>query len=461
MASASQASSVSMSEAALISGLERVIPGYVRESNPNLVNQLKDEILGNYVVIDKAEIVKKTFQTVSLKFPGVKRGDLITADLMNQIIQAIENLDERVTALESAEDDTVVITSISPSGNLRIGQELRVFGRNFGLTIGTCRVKVEGVQVNAFKTGSNDQLLIFNIPNVPNVPLAGKSVALIVSNRTSSDSRSFTLLPFQPLQGLIEVTWVNVEPRTFTPGNPGTFRFRLKSRTNLDATYTINPVISVSVNSQVWQERVEVLDNEMNVISSRMIALETGQERIFHVRINPIPDVADDTQFTLTVNASADSVTGTSGPIDVTLGTAIELPNPNISLSFEKAEFSPANSGSIETGPEGNTIHLNPTSTAQITLLAEFRAVGNYQVLIAPWSNETENWNLRRHPQSGSSFTITSAMLDNEQEKHDELPRFLITPRNGASSTGEVEFKISDPETVTSRTLRMKLALNS
>jgi len=60
--------------------------------------------------------------------PKVLPGDLITADFMNQMIDALQAFDDRLTKLEAGGGGAVTITAIVPSGNLRMGDELRVFG---------------------------------------------------------------------------------------------------------------------------------------------------------------------------------------------------------------------------------------------------------------------------------------------------------------------------------------------
>lgn len=393
----------------------------------------------------------------------VQPGDLITSEFMNMLIEKLKSLENRIAALEALGPggEAVIVISLFPPGPLRLGQELQITGRNFDLTTGSSIVFVDDVLVTAFKSGSDDELLIFDIPNVPNVPLAGRTATLTVGNQTSSTQRTIFLLPAQQLQGVIEVTWMGVAPTTLNPNNPATFQYRLRSRTNIAATYTISSAISVPDNPQEWLSRIEVLDNVQNPIASRTIFLEAGEDTIFHVRINPIPAVPGDTPFILAVNASADSVSGSSGPINITLGEAVEMPDQGVSMSFQAAEFDPVGSGSIVPGTIQDTIRLMGGSTSQITFLGEFREVGTYDVLISPIGDTTANWNLRRHPQSAASYTITAAMLDNPQGKHDETPRYLITPQAGASATGEVEFKIRGQGADRSRSLRMRLELGA
>ena len=115
-------------------------------------------------------------------FTPVKPGDLITANYFNQILSSF---DSRISALEGATitSGAAVITGISPSGPVQVGQPLTVTGRNFGFSIGAQQVFIDTVQVNAFQAGSSDQQLVFIIPNsINNVPAQGRSAILSISN---------------------------------------------------------------------------------------------------------------------------------------------------------------------------------------------------------------------------------------------------------------------------------------
>ncbi|MCK7496556.1 MAG: IPT/TIG domain-containing protein [Comamonadaceae bacterium] len=82
----------------------------------------------------------------------------------------------------------LTILGLSPSASdVRMGQELRVIGRNFGIPALSV-VTIGNATVDTFKAGSNSNFLIFNVPAVSGVPAAGKEVTLTVSGPTGFDS---------------------------------------------------------------------------------------------------------------------------------------------------------------------------------------------------------------------------------------------------------------------------------
>src|SRR5687768_9695022 len=93
-------------------------------------------------------------------------GDLITSNFMKLLIDQLVALDKRVTDLEGVvpgSGGNLAIISLSAS-SLAIGEELRIFGANFGLPAENV-VSFNGQNpIRQFKAGSSDTLLIFDIP---------------------------------------------------------------------------------------------------------------------------------------------------------------------------------------------------------------------------------------------------------------------------------------------------------
>src|SRR5258705_12776173 len=118
------------------------------------------------------------------KFDRVRAGDLITDVFVNGLLDYLEALDVRVSGLEQG-SGSVAITSL-PFGDIRVGQEVHIRGRNFGFSTGQQKVFIDDVPVNAFRFGSDDTELIFTIPAVPNIPSTGKIVVLTIQNASST-----------------------------------------------------------------------------------------------------------------------------------------------------------------------------------------------------------------------------------------------------------------------------------
>src|SRR5688572_30561361 len=97
----------------------------------------------------------------------VRPGELITAELINQILAQLESLEARVTKLEGdivGPSPTIAIPEIRPAGPYTVSQSIQVLGRNFGVSTGAVRASVGNVPVTALDTSSTDELLMFRIP---------------------------------------------------------------------------------------------------------------------------------------------------------------------------------------------------------------------------------------------------------------------------------------------------------
>jgi len=384
-------------------------------------------------------------------FQRVKPGDLITVLQMNELFDRVEDLVTRVTNLEASSGGlgNVIIRDLVPvSGVVKVGAELQVLGQNFGVSMGAHRVRIDNTPVNSFKADTTDQILVFDVPlTIVDVPAEGRSAILTVSNQTSSAQKVITLLPALDLAGAVDVIWLTSDRTDLASGGPVTFGFRLTSRANLDASFTIDPVIVVAANSQTWQNNLQILDNTGVLIPSKKLHLMAGEEKLFSVRINPIPAGTDNMPFTLTVNATAGTLKGTSGPIECTVGPGgVELPDSTIALSFASAQVLPAGSPGTVTN---SAIRLPPGSGAKIKLLVVFQSVGTYKlsnpVLIAP----AANWQAQRTSSTPDSYTTIAP-------NQSEYPEFAIAPAANATE-GKIEFRVQRTNSTRSRRLRMDL----
>src|SRR5215467_2347894 len=94
----------------------------------------------------------------------VEPGDIVKSVDYNLIVDVLHDLLNRVQLLEGGVGGIgVAITSIVPAGDLRVGQEITIFGRNFGFAIGAQRVFFNSARATIFKTGSSDDKLIIQI----------------------------------------------------------------------------------------------------------------------------------------------------------------------------------------------------------------------------------------------------------------------------------------------------------
>lgn len=389
----------------------------------------------------------------------VSPGELILSNLMNLVLDKISSIDDRVSALEGATTSSgaAVITGLSPSGPIQVGQALTVSGRNFGFSIGAQQVFIDSVQVNAFQAGSSDQQLVFVIPtSISDVPAQGRSATLSVSNGILPPAKqTIFLLPAFTLAGGVDVNYVGPITGAITPGQAATFQFTLHSRANLDASYAIQPVVTGPPNAAAFNSNLQVLDDSKNVIPSAMIQLFAGQQKNFFVSINPVPAGSSGT-FDLTVNASAGAVSGSSGAQTMTVGQTGPQPDTTITSNFSTAAVLPSGSGSVTQ----SQIQLKSNGQAKITILFVFTVAASYDITAVVTAGA--NWNATLFAQTTvTPQVINDSDLNNPNHAANRFLDFIVAPGANASASGKVEFRAQNHTLTTFRAYPMDLTLTS
>jgi hypothetical protein len=387
----------------------------------------------------------------------VTPGQLIKSELINLILDKISSIDDRVTGLEGGTSTigAVVITGISPSGPVQVGQALTVSGQNFGFSIGAQQVFIDTVQVNAFQAGSSDQQLVFIIPtSISDVPAQGRSAMLSIGNGIAPPAkRSIFLLPAFTLSGGVDVNYIGAITGAVTAGQQATFQFAIKSRASLNATFAIQPMVTGPANASAFNNNLQVLDENQAVNTAKTILLFAGQQKAFYVSINPIP-VGSTGSFDLAVNASAGTVSGGSGPQTLTVGQAPPQPDTTITLNFSSAAFLPSGNGTANQ----NQIQLKASAQAKITLQAIFTVAGSYDLTAVV--TQGNNWSAGLFSQTTlTPVVITAADLNNANNAASRLLDFLVAPGANASASGKVEFRAKNQAVTTLRAYPMNLAL--
>jgi len=392
----------------------------------------------------------------------VRPGELITAELINQMLAELESLEERVTRLEAGvttpSEAAVIITRlIPPEGQaIRVGQELQVIGQNFGFSRGRHEAFIDDFRVLTFKDGSSDTALIFNIPlQITNVPTTGRPATLTVSNQTSQAQKTISLLPVaQTGQGAnVDVLFETLDPTTIRSGEPVTFRYSVRSRGNQAQVLTMRAQVSEVANATAWQDQIQILNDDLTPNTLRTISLPAGGQVFVRIRIPIVPTVPTGTTFRLTVDAlfPTGGVSGSlAKPYTVAVITPPEDRDAIPTLTFSHAD--PPNA------VQGNTIQIR-TGVAEVvvSLLAEFAiAPATYNVLDPVVTGA--GWRVVRFAdETPAAYNITPSDLSGLPPKTSRLPSFLVTS-TGGSATGEVTFIIQRQGQTISRTCPMTLA---
>lgn len=375
------------------------------------------------------------------KFDRVRAGDLITDFFLNDLLTYLEELDSRMTALEQG-SGSVAITSL-PFGDIRVGQEVHIRGRNFGFSTGQQKVFIDDVPVNSFKFGSDDTELIFTIPELPNIPSTGKIVVLTVQNASSTDSRTILLLP--AVQGIVELSYVGVvtpaPPQPIVAGQPATLQFIIISHAQA-ANFLITPSASIAT----WNtlNLFQVLDDQKLPIPSSQIQLAQEQQKTFYIQITPIPgDTPANTSVNLTVGASAGTVTGGT-TASITIGQAAETPDPSIKVfSFDNA-FIADPTGVSTFNKQTNTLQLKTGVKALAIISSTLTVADNYNLTFIPSPTEaaTQGWTID-FSDTTLPIVVTSQQLAAQGGQVPESLRVSFTPLATAVGTFNVNLRIA------------------
>lgn len=353
-----------------------------------------------------------------LDFDDVRPGDLITAKFMNRVLDALEDLEDRLSKVEdqlegTSPDNSVQIDDINPNGPYEVGQEIRVKGENFEYSLGALRVKVGNQQVNAFKLGTSDTKLVFNIPGIPN--LSGETdLDLQVENSSSTDSQTITVKPKPiPLEGSVDVVFNGVTPSTIESNKQATFEYMLTSDLNKEATLTLDPQFSSQAGIDVSSWSPEVLDKNDNPLSNNELMLSPRETRIVQVRV---PTVTGSGDFSLElVVKAAGTEYGASGKKSFTIGSATTPPDQSIQPG--SPELGPASSGA---SLSGSKLTLGEGGAARIRYPVTFTKSGTYD-LSYTLTDESNGWSVEIKTDSssgeaGKTLEIADSALDSNGE---------------------------------------------
>jgi IPT/TIG domain len=372
----------------------------------------------------------------------VQPGDLITSAFFNELIEQLETLDARVTALEGAPgpgDGTgnVVITAMSPSP-AREGEDLTIVGANFGFSIGAHRVRFNGVQPPLFRSGSGDSVLICEVPELPGLADTGSPVTLTVSNAISTVTRVITVLPAVPAPlGNIDTLFDGATPDPLTAGMDNEFAFKLSSDASVADTLVVTPRVEVGGADAGWA--TAVLDSSHAEIATQQITLAPAEEKAFFVRVT-IPSGTNGTDFVLTVDSVGTHFESSSGDLEVTVGQSAD-PDPTITLS-------PSASPNVS----GSTITAALDEIVQVNVEATFSVVGTYDVSLTKLTGTT-NWTTPLiNPPAGNPVIIIDA---DDLAAVTPAPRtiqFRVRPNAGASDPGQLRLVVQRQGETRSRT---------
>lgn len=169
----------------------------------------------------------------------VNPGDRITAAFVNALVDEINSLQEQVDAIDIPDTgDAPVITSLDPPGEVSVGAELDVIGRNFGVPATQNVVTLDGTPVTGLLQGSTSTLLKLAVPGIGGLP---KDAELAIQTTRGTARRTLHVVPAVVVpEGRPVLSNVSGSPGTIVAGQQYTFSFRIDAGSvSIPETYNV------------------------------------------------------------------------------------------------------------------------------------------------------------------------------------------------------------------------------
>jgi hypothetical protein len=348
----------------------------------------------------------------------VRPGDLITAAGWNQVIDDLVSLEARVAALESGPTGPV-ITSTSPSGQITVPSLLTIVGRNFVTPVnGQNTVSIEGVTINTFIAGSNENMLIIDLPTFAGLP---KTVQMTVSNRYGT-SAPFPLqlapAPLPPPTGTTGLTKIAQNLGTIQPSTLFTFNFDLETTLDQSEIFTLAPVITNvqgSASASDWLAASKLVDVSGRPLTQNEVGVPSGHASTTIGVGVTVPANAGSAQLALDATSQRNSaLNANANPITIVTGQPY-ADNP------KAPTFAIVPPGSQGAGIPIRVQNVNGTQVVQIsfgqqnipiTVAVTTRVAGAY-AFTAAIANAAGAWNPANPPVQPASFNSPSPTTEN------------------------------------------------
>lgn len=294
----------------------------------------------------------------------VMPGDLITADQWNLMISTLLSLIGRVDVLEASAPagDEPIITEILPLGDIEMGSEIKIIGKNFGLA-SLATVTIKGV-LQDIKEGSTDSLLLLDVTGIINLPGDG-IVTLIVSNEQGVASRNVKVVPAEVKVLTADLLVAAPVPPLVALASPGdyVFNFPLHAETSVAASYTLTPSVTPAVSSAGWNaimvnQEGNPAPTEIEIPKSPSTSPANMDLR---VKVTVPAGVPADTNFQVGVDITSKTDPPRTGTRFANFKTgAVATPsNPDIQITLD--EVFPASAGT-DAG-----LNIKPDTTKKVT----------------------------------------------------------------------------------------------
>lgn len=358
---------------------------------------------------------------MAIQLDSVKPGDLIKAEVWNQLIAQLQSLDERVNILEtagSAQPNAPVLTGRNPTGDIVVGSRLTLTGRNFvdprNLNLAIFRNGMQTITINQFLPESTQTSLVFSLPSNLFTGLPANMTVSVSNPNGNSVSLPIRVLPLVVIpQGQVGIPPPTLPVGTINAGSSYVYQFSVASETNVPEMYEFSAVYN-NVNGaslEAWRNATQISPTGIQQIAR-------GQPLSVQVIVT-IPAGAVSVDLALHVRSlNNDAVlTRSSDPVPINVGQAQE-PNDSrttFELSPILSTFNANTQNATIDNLSGAEIRYGQTGRIRVT--ARFTVAGRYR-----YDAQIEN--------AGVFWSINTAQITAASDETAGSEQIVIVPVN-------------------------------
>ncbi|MGB5483298.1 IPT/TIG domain-containing protein [Parasphingorhabdus sp.] len=383
-------------------------------------------------VLTEAERQALLSQLTDLRAEGVAPGDLITAGMFNEIMSDINDLKVRMAGLEAG-SSALVLSAISPPGDIEVNSLVTLTGVNFNREPRRNVVVVGNVAVTNFRSGSETSLS-FAMPNTLSGLPATFDVVVETGGQRSNALPVTVVAEPREQAGNFEFATVSTPDGTMIGGATVSFTWDITANTTLDDSLTLQ----LSVGSPAGASESQWRQNLQFEPPSPLVIAAGATRRVVATIFTPASATAAD--LALLVTGIDGTTRNTSNPVQWRAGQALEVSSSNAIIDFSlpgddgsgSSDFNEVANMDVS-GISFRGVRVRRGSEAFITLeLIDQRggtARANYNFAVRTESNDSD-WSVTLGPLPPS---VTDVPPGEDRE-------FNIQLRNNSGAAGEITF---------------------
>lgn len=411
-------------------------------------------------VLNDSQMTQLAAALASTGAGQIRPGNLISADLVNQLLKAVSDLQARVANLESASTGAQkpVIINVSPNP-VSVRDTLTVSGVNFPSDPDLDKVDIAGTMIKSFSTATEKQL-VFSVPALSaSLPA---DLTLTIRNGEFSDSGTVRILPEQiQVTGRVSVQNKTQSLPTILEGQNYNVDFEIDSITNIAESYGVKAVyteLTGTATENDWLSNTTILDTgstgNPSVSELRVQPGKPGQ-----IRVNfKVPQGATSAKLQLQASSisnpnNIDLNKTSNPPLELKIGQAVTPSDPN--TTFKLKGYGPAvkNARIVQIdGKDGVEIQFSQTQFVRVDATFTLKGTYDYSHKISPdstgWTIPSTGTNLSpansiEQAGSGETIAVSVTSIDtNTPQRTLEIKAVRRADTEGPSRVSWIEIPI-------------------